>query len=289
MLPNLLIIGAEKSATTTLCNHLNKHPDICFSSTKEVHFFNDLKSNGSYNSTYGDKGVQWYESFFSECCKASIIGEATPMYLCDKEAPKRISKILPKVRLLVILRNPIDRAYSHYWMAKGKGEEEEDFARLYKVKGCAIFERGLYSVQIQNYLEYFSLDRMHLILYEDYISAPNETLSEVFNFLDVDDSFSSEKLDRLNVSSQVRFVVLYKIIRFLIRFFRHSSNLSFVINFLKKIKIVNAIIRLNTKKRPYPELDKNTRRELEKYYIKDILLLTKLTGINFYKKWIKNQ
>src|SRR4051812_23905676 len=118
-LPNFLVIGVEKGGTTWLHAQLKKHPQIFLPDTKEIHFFNKYSSN-LIERDYFKLGIGWYLDFFKPYNGQRAIGEVTPMYICDSEAPLRIQKTLLSVRLIAILRNPVDRAYSHYWMAKNK-------------------------------------------------------------------------------------------------------------------------------------------------------------------------
>ena len=102
--PNFLIIGAQRCGTTSLYNYLIQHPQIVPSSKKEVHFF-DLNFH---------LGQSWYEKHFPEVSDNILTGEASPYYIFHPLCPKRIFDYDPSVKLIVILRNPIDRAYSHY-------------------------------------------------------------------------------------------------------------------------------------------------------------------------------
>lgn len=119
--PDFLIIGAQKAGTTSLYNYLIQHPNVLPAGQKEVHFF-DLNY---------DKGTPWYFNHFPNVLKKKSrhaqIGEATPYYLFHPLAAERSSNILPRVKLIVLLRDPIDRAYSQYYMTKRKGNELRSF------------------------------------------------------------------------------------------------------------------------------------------------------------------
>ena len=119
--PNLMCIGATKSATTTLFEILRQHSKIGVSSFKEPHFFDNIINY--------DKGFDWYlMSYFSYLKDEEVIAEFTPTYLSCKSAPERMHKLLgPDIKFLVILRNPIDRAYSHYLHTKRDQHEDLSF------------------------------------------------------------------------------------------------------------------------------------------------------------------
>ena len=113
-LPNFLIIGAQRCGTTTLYNQLVSHPDISPATTKELHYF-DINFS---------KGIQWYKEQFND---ERIIGEASPYYIFHPLCPKRIFDIIPEVKIIVLLRNPVERAYSHYWHEIRLGKENLSF------------------------------------------------------------------------------------------------------------------------------------------------------------------
>src|SRR5688572_14326389 len=112
-LPDFLIVGAMRSGTTSLHKYLQAHPDVFVASGKEVHFF---------DRRYG-RGLDWYRSRFAGVTTERVVGEATPAYMYDENAIARIAHDLPDARLIVVLRNPVDRAYSHYWRNRSRGRE----------------------------------------------------------------------------------------------------------------------------------------------------------------------
>lgn len=118
--PDYLIIGASRSGTSSLYEYIIQHPDVKPAITKQIHFFDK----------YFDRGIAWYKGCFPFNIKTKknfITGEATPYYLCHPLAPSRISKIIPNVKLIVLLRNPIDRTYSHYKMEFSRKKEDLSF------------------------------------------------------------------------------------------------------------------------------------------------------------------
>jgi hypothetical protein len=128
-LPDFIIIGAQRCGTTSLYNYLTQHPLILSALRKEVHYFD--------NNFH--KGVSWYQAFFPlislrngyakilSIDNSHLTGEATPYYLFHPLTPKRIAGLLPQVKLIVILRNPVDRAYSHFLHATRMGFETLSF------------------------------------------------------------------------------------------------------------------------------------------------------------------
>ena len=120
LLPDYLIIGAQKCGTGSLYRYLNQHPRIKSGITKEVRFFDK----------YYNRGINWYRVFFpfkDLLGRKYLTGDATPRYLDHPHAPKRVKEIIPNVKFIVLLRNPIDRAYSMYNMRVSRGRETHSF------------------------------------------------------------------------------------------------------------------------------------------------------------------
>ncbi len=189
-LPTYIIAGAMRSGTTALNSYLRQHPEVGVSSDKETHFFD----------RNFDNGLDWYRSLFPEEGKFRAIGEATPNYMFSPMALDRIKETLPDVKLVVMLRNPIDRAYSHYWhdRARGKieGEFEENVARELDNADQALsyIARGRYRAQIENILKRFPSTALHVEVFEDILDRPDDLYSSVCRFIGVDDSFRPESL-----------------------------------------------------------------------------------------------
>ena len=163
-LPSFLGIGVQKAGTSWLHKQLSRHNEIYVPSLKkEVHFF---------DNNY-DKGADWYASHFpcdeiGDNIKA--VGEITPKYMCTPEAPSRINSVLGKVPMIVIVRNPVDRLYSQYRMAYTKGRFNKSIESFAKNRS-SVFERGLYARQLKNYLEYFDMENILILVYEEVFSS----------------------------------------------------------------------------------------------------------------------
>ena len=199
-LPNFIIIGAMKSGTTSLHHYLEQHPSTCLSLRKEVHFFDSLPFFNLDIPRY-PFGLLWYRAFFPKRMYLKrtnkITGETSPSYLFDLLSPKRIAKLLPNIKLIVILRNPVDRAISHYshlmlFSPLGSLEEElknEDLlpmdyaSQFYKSK--AYKRRGHYAEQLARYFQYFNRDQILVLNSDDLYANPLETINEVCRFLNI--------------------------------------------------------------------------------------------------------
>ena len=207
-LPDFLIVGAQKSGTTSLYDYLSQHPQLLPSFEKEVHYFNGglLPTVDIYK-----KGTAWYRANFPVKRKAdaqAITFEASPLYLFNPLVPKRIFDLLPQVKLIVLLRNPTDRAISHYFHERRLNREplpiydafqaeEERLQETHEQKDyqSEVFKnhsyksRGLYKVQLERYCKYFNRSQLLIINSEDFFSNPRETLEKVFDFVGVDSTF----------------------------------------------------------------------------------------------------
>ena len=210
-LPHFIIIGAMKSGTTSLFSCLIQHPQILKCFRKEVHFFDN----------YFDKGTKWYRAHFPLARKVStgrITGEASPLYILNPLAPERISRLLPNVKLIAILRNPVERAISHYFMeVRAKREHlpvmeafQEEENRLEEVLHNHDFtnsvyihasykRRGIYREQLARYLQFFPRRQLLVLKSEAFFKEPRDVVRQVFKFLEVNENFEVTDIKPRNV------------------------------------------------------------------------------------------
>ena len=205
MLPDFLIIGAQKCGTTSLYNHLSQHPNVGAAFEKEVRYFNNHYS----------KGVNWYKAHFPTNLYKTlktlkdphrfVTGEGEPSYLPNPVVPQRVLGLTPDVKMIVMLRNPVDRAYSHYQHRYVRNQEirtfeeacdadkevlkngwknmpTEDYIRLGH-SHYSYLPRGLYFEQIRTWMEVFPKDRFLIITAEDFFADTQSIFDEVLAFL----------------------------------------------------------------------------------------------------------
>ena len=211
MLPSFLIIGVQRGGTSSLYNYLIMHNDIIKATSKEVHFFD----TGFHN------GISWYKSQFgAESGNKGVAGEATPYYIFHPIAPTRISKIIPKSKFIVLLRNPVDRAYSHYWLERRSGNENLSFEdairseekRLegeeekmlhndtyysFNHQHYSYLSRGIYVKSLQRWMQLFPREQFLVLKSEDLFSSPELVVNKVFSFLNLP-HLKLEKYERSN-------------------------------------------------------------------------------------------
>ena len=286
-LPNYLFIGAAKSATTTFFDILKKHEDIFVPKFKEPHFFN-------IDENYL-KGLDWYKkTYFKDINNESIIIDFTPTYLYYKLCAERIFDSLgPNIKFVIILRNPVDRAYSHYNHSKRDGHEVSSFEDAIKLENeriekfrdkndflselrCSYISQGLYFEMISAYLKYFDLNNFFIINFEsEVVQNLDQTLLKLSKFLKLDLSNLDYEIHS-NKSGKPKYKLLQNIIT--------NNNL-----FRKILKMIvpqkqrqiirNKIKNFNKEDFVYLQLSEEKRRQLfEKYFRKDIMKLENLIG-----------
>ena len=182
-LPNFLIIGAAKAGTTSLHHYLRQHPEV-FMSPREPRYF---ARDGADADSPVVRTREAYEHLFDGATAKRAIGEASPQYLHHPSAPDEIAADLPDVRLIVSLRNPVDRAYSSYLgrlIAGGERRSANDALR----PGSYDFDRSLYSAPLYRYFERFDRKRIKVILFDDLIRDARAVVRELFEFLEIDSS-----------------------------------------------------------------------------------------------------
>lgn len=280
-LPNFLVIGAEKSGTTWLHRSLMRHPDVFVPLTKEVHFFNARNSNLLRRTTYEDQGIEWYARFFREHRGESAVGEVTPLYLCDEVAPKRIRDHLPDARLICCLRNPSDRAYSHYWMATAKGHVDRPFEQLIADDDERFIRRGDYFDQLRQYRELFPADQLYVMFSEELFARPARSMAGLAAFLGIDEARDvtvSAAQTHENDAARYRSKQAVGLINWSSRAMRRHRGLDDALNLLKRAGLADRIKHLNRVPSAYPPMPPEVRACLVERYCGGIASLESLIG-----------
>jgi hypothetical protein len=197
-LPTFLGIGVPRAGTTWLHTLLSGHPDVYLpTKRKEVRFFD----------RHFGQGPSWYEAFFPPAEEASryrAIGEISPQYLYCDECPDRIAALLPDVRLLVMLRHPVDRAYSHYGFVRQRKNYRGSFEQFLATRPRAL-EMGHYGRHLERYAERFGRDRILPLLFEVAVRDRSPVRGELGRFLGIDDGRFPAAVERVNPSTVPRF------------------------------------------------------------------------------------
>lgn len=188
---DFVVCGAQKGGTSALDAYLREHPGICMADEKEVHYFD----NDEYFSS-GEADYSQYHSFFGPNKEHDVFGEVTPIYMYCNDAMKRIFEYNSNMKIIVLLRNPIERAYSHWNMERLRGYDDLSFLdaiKSEKERCCkagvgkheiySYVDRGLYLEQLRRIWKYFPRDEVLIIKSEDLRQNPEESLISVCDFL----------------------------------------------------------------------------------------------------------
>jgi len=264
MLPNFLIIGAQKSGTSWLSECLREHPDVYISEQKEIYFFSD----------YYAQDLAWYESHFQGWSGQAAVGEATPGYMWNPHASSRIQTTLGPVKLLASLRHPVDRAYSAFWhhLSRGRIPVDADFRTWFHQDHCfGLYSRGNYFTQLQRYLKCFPQDKLFVLIYEEMTKNPQQAIADCFAFLGVDTRFVPGQLEtRVNKTRAISMIPNR------LRAFRWAKDL--LPRQLRRplAAIWNQALEWSPQKRQYEPLPQDLRQELLSVYMAEIQHLQQL-------------
>jgi len=226
VLPNFLVLGAARCGTTSLHYYLAEHPDVCMSSIKEPNFFLFEQSADGPRPCIADdrrliaKSVPdrgRYERLFGQ--PAAAVGEASPLYLYTRETPQLIQALVPDARLIAIVREPVERAWSHFvYVNDDLGDEtvpafegavDEEIGRGYEPyrTGTHFLRLSAYAEQLERYRSVFPREQVLVVGYDALIRETPQTLAQICRFLDIDDTFAFDTSVQYNPSSGERSLV----------------------------------------------------------------------------------
>jgi len=195
--PNFFIVGAPKAGTTSLYNYLNDVPGIFMSPVKEPRYFINDQLEASKFRRIEVRDKSEYLKLFDKATNEKAIGEATTGYLRCVECPKRIHDQIPNARIIISLRDPVTRTFSHYLMQKCASIEKRTFHDMitetlaerengiHKYNMC--LDLGLYAEQVKRYLDVFRADKVLILIFEEFVKKPKATIKKVLEFLEIDE------------------------------------------------------------------------------------------------------
>lgn len=267
-LPNLVVIGAMKSATTTLHGWLNQHPDIAMSDVKEINFFLAAPS---------ERGVAWYARHFDP--EAPFRGESSTSYTKFPQragVPERMAAVIPGAKLIYILRDPIDRTVSHYFHATQRGRERRSLAQALSVLEDNLYvDPSRYHFQLQQYLPHYPLKRILILTMEELSRDPHPVLDRVLAFLGARSfAFDFERLENV-AARRGQDTAVGKVLESYRakRIGRHLPRPA--VDFAKRINV------RFSRRVARPAIDPPTRRQLEVHLAEDVARLRAMTGQSF--------
>lgn len=248
---------------------------------KELGFFSQNGLDLEEPSAFGAKSLHWYKHHFQNAREQSAVGEATPDYLFHRQAPKRIAKLIPDVKLLACLRHPTDRTYSHYWMARGLDGANRTFEEVVSNDQGQHIERSFYGEQLDRYFSYFDRDQFLILISEEIFTEPSTSLNSICSFLGVDDTFyqSQEWISgQENQAARRKSKVATEAIRTIATWMRHTEGARQVLDVLKAMGLTRLIKNANREPRDYPEMTSEVRKELDQRYASTVLRVEKILG-----------
>jgi len=270
-LPTFLNIGVPRAGTTWLYELLASHPEVFVTKyRKEVWFFN----------THYERGIKWYENFFPSYTNYDpykAIGEISSEYLYDPRCPERIADIPSITKMTLILRNPVDRAYSHYGLKVRNERYSRSFETYLKQYPHAI-HWGFYSRYIKKYLKYFKKDQILVLVFEQAVRDISKTKEILSRFLGLDgDAFPlNAGIQKVNKSYLPKARFAYGLAGKVARKLR-EWDLNHIIYFIKKMGINE---RLFGESSLLPPMNKETNRYLRDLYENEVIELESLLQLD---------
>jgi len=283
--PNFFILGAAKAGTTSLCGMLRRHPEIFMTQHKETQFF--------FNDKKYAKGLDFYiDSYFSGAQGYSKRGEGSPSYFHapDIVAPRLVSALdSKKLKFVVILRDPVERAWSHYLHRVRVNAEECSFAEALQLEEVRLardpsqwvgyYRDGLYGNLVSRWFDYFEGEQFLFLRYEDLASDWLHSLKAVCLHLDVDPGIEWPKKIVTNQAGVPRSKLFMRLLQQPRPYMRLLKP---VLGEDRIARIRTKLNRLNTCVRPKPLLSVDEERHLRALYSPDITLLEQLLGEDFH-------
>jgi len=290
MLPNFIIVGAPKAGTTSLYHYLSEHPQVFMSEPKEVNFFSraEIEDQGLYYQDFKAKDLNDYEKLFEGGVGKKAIGEGSVSYLFYPETPQKIKDILPDVKTIILLRDPLSRGYSHYLMdfRLGLVDLTYDEIAFKKVKHKKMdlyyqqyVELGLYYEQVKRYFDIFGKNQVKIYLQEDLRNDPDSLIDNLYDYLEIDKTFTPNTDQEHNAFSMPKNGLIQKLYgSYMLR-----STLSKIFPNKLKEMLLNTFFERAKK----PELNPKTKEYLLSLYKPNIEKLETLLDANL-SGWYKN-
>jgi len=292
-MPNFLVIGAPRAGTTSLHHYLDQHPQVYMSPVKEPAFFKLSRGGPPAFERPADvpvaRTIDEYLSLFEGASGERAVGEATPTYLQSAEAAERIRDAIPHAKLIAILRNPVERAFSGYAMRVSQGVEKLTFAQAVACElGTTDVEcngqrsyllPGFYGRHLSTYVRLFERSRLRVYLYDDLDRRPRWLMRDIFQFLDVDPEFVP---DIASAHNATRYPVKHLGFD---RFLRIAPGKAFARRIVPKNSWARARRYVKRRNSLVPAFPPDLRQQLVESYRDDIGLTQELIGRDL-SRWL---
>jgi len=313
-LPDFIIVGAMKSGTTSIHHILNHHVHV-FIPKREIHFFDidDIQQHPDFFMDDNGKWIfhdydhhcqdylDWYSNFFRNTADEQVIGEDSTTYMASCKAPPRIAKLLPNAKLIFMLRDPVTRAYSHYWHLVNSGRAIYDFEATLRHTPGTILQRGYYKAQITRIMHYFPKDQLKFVIFEEFIKNTQAIVDDVCEFLGLGTTVETRVIDThqhigmapRSLSLKLRANRINR--RAAERIYQgylptpgiEKQEPSIIGRFIEHLSLTIAISKIiNRTARPkYPPMANDMREFLKKLYAKENMGLSDLIELDIERYW----
>ncbi len=277
-------IGAGKAGSTWVAKCLSGHPEICMAPQKEIRFFNSsnykAEDGGDYaknNFSNYKRGVDWYLEQFP-VQNEKIKGEFSPNYWMDAEAHSRIKRHFPNVKLIIVLRNPVEKVYSLYnWWKESIDVEVSPTFKESIDNDEFVLDKGLYYKHLKKFFDVFNYNKMHVIIHDDIKNNPKGVMRRLYRFLDVNQDVELSIFNKkINSAIKTKRPLLGKCCKLSLNLIRKCKLNSLADKIVWNSKIYKIYAKLNLTKSKYKKMDEESRFKLKKYFRSDIENLEKL-------------
>jgi hypothetical protein len=283
--PNFFIVGAQKAGTTSLYFYLKEIPGVYMSPLKELFYFAPNAVRSSTSDAIRDK--KEYLRLFNNARGYIAVGEATPIYLWDPDAPKLIHQTVPHARIIMSLRNPIERAYSSYLMKKRysgmKSSFYDDLMQDYKSqeklygRTPLYVEFGMYYEQVKRYFDIFGREQVKVIIFEEFVQHQEQTVNEVLTFLGVNYTVTAirEQYNPYSVPRSPLSLWIFALFRWL-----RARNIKFykILPLLPDSLVESLPEKILFKRKQKPKIEPKAVKFLQEIYRDDVIKLESLLG-----------
>jgi len=280
MLPNFLCLGAHKAGTTSLAAWLRRHPEVYLPELKEPRYFAFDPDSEDHRrkprQIFPIRTLEEYEQLFNGGYGRKAIGEASPQYLPSERACERIANTIPSARLLAIIRHPVSRAYSQYWMRVRTGAEKRPFSEAVRSDEGWV-RNSLYYESLRRYTAAFGAESLKVILFEELVSQPDEILPGVCHHLAIRPELAALELPRENVGTHSRFPGFDRITR--------SPELRAQLRKYLPTGIRHAMRRLRPRAPTIPPLSVNEKSEWGRIFLADVEKTSDLINRDLASFW----
>jgi len=285
---NVFIIGAQKAGTTSLFHYMDQHPDICFSEIKELTYF--------YDNEYYERGESYLHSFFKNYNSQPVVASSFVHMISAPHCPERVQQYNPDMKIVVMLRHPVARAYSAYHYAKLRGRKVADTFReaiLYEqqqyqngltidVPDIKIIDNGLYYKHVARWLQYFDRKQILLVKSDDLRFHTEATMTKVFDFIGANPGYETDTSQEYNKagvprSEKVRDIMMSKGLKKFMGKVVPSQRLKILI----RKKLLTRLWAMNTKPTKNVPITEEEQAFAAHYFTEDLALLQQHMGITF--------